>query len=303
MGLSLLEGLSLFDLAEPWPEKLVDIVLPEVKVIYSDVDGTLLGPGGCLFKDSNHNFTSLPAQAILECHLHYIDIVLVSGRGSRQLHGDARLLGFKNWIAELGCQLVYNMGEVVMLNIGNFPISKDTVWQTIRESGAPELLLKKYRGRLEYHYPWSENRECTHIFRGLVDVDEVNLLLEDADFGQLKIIDNGQVKRKSDGLDPQIINAHAYHLLPKESGKASAVRKDRETRGVPKNMCAAIGDSISDLEIAGEVGALFLVRNAVTESPEILDMIKDYPNVFITKESMGLGWAEAVGFLIRRLYR
>ncbi len=303
MGLSLLDRLSLIDIIEPWPAEVIDIMIPEVRVIYSDVDGTLLGPGGCLFKDSNHNFTSLPAQAILECHLHNIDVVLVSGRGRHQLHADARLLGFKNWVSELGCQLVYNMGEVVMLNVGDFPVGPDTIWQTIKESGAPDLLLKKYKGRLEYHYPWSENRECTHVFRGSIDVEEANLLLEDTNFGRLKVLDNGRVRRKSDDLDPEILDIHAYHLLPKASGKASAVRKDREMRDIPKNMCAAIGDSISDLELAEEVGILFLVRNAVTESPEILDMVKNYPNVFLTKEPMGLGWAEAVGFLIRRLYR
>ncbi|MCL6473214.1 MAG: hypothetical protein K6T91_10480 [Firmicutes bacterium] len=303
MGLDLLERLSIAEYVEPWPAELIDIMVPELKVIYSDVDGTLLGPGGCLFMDANHQFTSIPAQAILECHMHRIDVVLISGRNRHQLHSDARILGFKNWIAELGCQLVYNMGEIVVLNVGDFPAEENNVWKEIQKSGAPELLLNKFKGLLEYHYPWSENRECTHLLRGSIDVEAANAFLQDAGFEQLKIIDNGPVRRRSENLSPDILRIHAYHLLPKASGKASAVRKDRETREIPRNMCAAIGDSVADLELAPEVGVLFLVRNAVLEDPEIMNKIHEFGNVFITRESMGLGWAEAVGFLIRRLYR
>jgi len=300
VALELLEKIALIDQIEPWPLELINSMVPEVKVIYSDVDRTLLGPGGSLFMGPDYNYTGKPAQAVLRCHLHNIDVVLISGRGHSQLREDARILGFKNWISELGCQISYNMGEVMILNIGDFPAGEATVWQTIMSSGAPDFLLNKYKGYLEYHIPWSDNREFTHIFRGWIDIAEINGLLQDQGFEQLKIVDNGKILRRSSSLDPRLTEIHAYHLLPKASGKASAVRKDRETRGIPKNKCAAIGDSISDLEIASEVGILFLVRNAITDSPEILEKVGDYPNVFITQGAMGLGWAEAVNFLIDR---
>lgn len=303
MGLGVLDKLSVIDYVEPWPAELIDLMAPETRVIYSDVDGTLLGPGGCLFLDSNHGYTSSPAQAIVSCHLHKIDVVLVSGRNRVQLHADARILGFNNWISELGCQIAYNSGQVLMSNIGEFQAGERTVWEAIKESGAPELLLKEYDRRLEYHLPWSDNREFTHMFRGWIDVDEANALLKDSGFGGLKIIDNGKVRRRSERLDPKITEVRAYHLLPEASSKASAVRKDQETRGIAKSRCAAIGDSIADLELAPEVGVLFLVRNAVFENPEILELLKDHPNVFITHGEMGLGWAEAIRFLIGRNYR
>jgi len=292
-----LDKLLLLENTQPWPDELIDIIGSETRVIYSDVDGTLLGPGGCLFKDSEHNFTGLPAQAILECHLRGIDIVLVSGRNRRQLYSDARLLGFKNWISELGCQISYNMGEVLVLNVGDFMTDEESVWQSIEDLGAPGLLLGEYRGWLEYHQPWSENRECTHLFRGLIDTDGANELLKEQGFEQLKVIDNGVIKRRSENLSKSIKEVHAYHLLPRASSKASAVRKDREVRNIPKKMTAAIGDSAADLELAPEVGVLFLVRNAVLENDDLMDRIKDLPNVFITHESMGLGWAEAIDFL------
>jgi len=303
VGLGMLDRLNVIDYVEPWHAELINLMAPETRVIYSDVDGTLLGPGGCLFLDSNHGFTSSPAQAIVSCHLHKIDVVLVSGRNRAQLHSDVRILGFKNWISELGCQIAYNLGEVLVSNIGDFQAGEETVWKAIEESGAPQLLLDEYDRRLEYHLPWSENREFTHMFRGRIDVEEANALLKKNGFTELKIIDNGKVRRRSARLDPQITEVHAYHLLPTASSKTSAVRKDQETRGIAKGMCAAIGDSIADLELAPEVGVLFLVRNAVLENPEILERLGDYPNVFITHEEMGLGWAEAIRFLIGREYR
>lgn len=272
-------------------------LVPAPKALYSDVDGTLLGPGGCLFLDAGHRLTLEPARAIMACHLSQLDVLLVSGRRRLQLHGDARVFGFNNWIAELGCQLVYNRGEVVIENVGDFPTNGKTVYQTIEESGAPRLLLEEYAGKLEYHTPWSDERECTHVMRGYVNVNEVNALLGREGLEGLKLVDNGRVHRTSLGLSLDLPEIHAYHLLPKESGKASAVRKDREIRNIPKESAVAIGDAASDLELADEVAILFLVANALCENHNLAEQIREKENVIVTKRAMGLGWAEAIGYL------
>lgn len=276
---------------------LVKSLAPQPKVLYSDVDGTLLGPGGCLFLNAERQLTLTPARAILACHLHKLDVVLVSGRRRLQLLGDARVFGFNNWIAELGCQLVYNQGELVVQNTGDFRTDGKTIFQAIEDSGAPALLLERYKGRLEYHIPWSDDRECTHALRGSIDVREANDLLVSSGHADLKIIDNGRVHRKSLDLEVEVADLHAYHLLPKASDKASAVRKDREIRGLPKEATAAIGDAASDLDLADEVGIFFLVANALAENHGIAERAASKGNVIITEGAMGLGWAEAIGYL------
>jgi hypothetical protein len=285
---------------EPMPEEVLKELAPKVKVIYTDVDGTLLGPKGCLFLTADNQLTLVPAQAIISCHLNHFDVVLISGRRSKQLHGDARIFGFNNWIAEMGCQIVYRLGEVTILNIGDFEVSEGNVWQTIKASGAPKLLLNHYARRLEYHTPWSEGRECSHVFRGLIDVQEANELLRSEGYLNLKVVDNGVIHRTSPQLSADLPEIHAYHLLPKASSKASAVRKDRELRGIPKEATIAIGDAESDLELAPEVGALFLVRNALTDYSKLAEKIKAYSNVFVTRELMGLGWAEVINMILGR---
>jgi phosphoglycolate phosphatase len=283
-----------------WQQQLLDELVPELKVIYSDIDGTLLGPGGCLFKDSQHGLTGVPALAIIQCHIENIDIVPVSGRTSRQLHSISRVLGFESWISELGCQITYNNGESAVKNIGNYPETDFSVWESILNDGSPALLFENFTGRLEYHSPWDQDRDFTHLLRGSIDLTAANNLLFANGFTNLKIVDNGRVRRRSIALHPDIEEVRAYHLLPLDSSKATAVSKDISLRGIDKSSTIAIGDSESDLQLAESVGALFLVKNSLTDSPQLLKQLDTYGNVFVTQDEMGLGWAEVVRYLLRR---
>src|SRR5207244_1600608 len=52
-----------------------------------------------------------------------------------------------------------------------------TIAEQIERAGAPALLLERYRGFLEYHEPYHTAREVSHLFRGLVDAEEVDRVL------------------------------------------------------------------------------------------------------------------------------
>lgn len=273
-------------------------LIAKPRVIYTDVDATLLGPGGCLFLDSEKTYTLAAAEAVIRALEHGYDVVMVSGRHARQLHGDARILGFRHYIAELGCLVVYDLGEQQLLNVGDFPLTRETVYETISESGAPRLLFKHFEGRLEYHKPWSELRLCTHALRGYVDVDEANDVLDKAGFGNLKIVDNGLVSRRTGELRWDLPEVHVYHLLPKEAGKVQGVLRDRQERSIPMEETIAIGDAASDLELAPYVGAFFLVRTSAELTEDWLAAIAAHDNVFVADHAMGVGWAEAIHFLL-----
>ncbi|HAW60534.1 MAG TPA: hypothetical protein DCW86_03610 [Actinobacteria bacterium] len=271
--------------------------LGRVRVVYTDVDGTLLGPGGCLFLTADKKYTLEPAKAIIAAQKRDLDIVMISGRSARQLHGDARILGLKNYIAELGCQIVYDLGREIILNVGGFPCGEKTILEAINESGAVDLLFQTFPEKLEYHTPWSEGRECTHVFRGYIDVDLANELLRENGHDDLEVVDNGIIHTLGDLKD--IPEVHAYHLLPKGGGKPAGLRRDREIRGIPKRETVAIGDAFADLVLAPEVGALFLVRNALNGNAGLAEEITKYENVFVTEEEMGLGFAEVIGYLAK----
>lgn len=276
-------------------------LLKDVKVIYTDVDGTLLGPDGSLFATTKGRLSLYPAKALVRLKEKEIDVVMVSGRSRRQLFSDARLLGFKNYIAELGCEIIYNLGERVYLNAPAGLKLPESLYSLIKDSQAPDILLDNYKGLLEYHTPWSKGRECTHVFRGFVNIDEVNTLLIENGYEWLNLIDNGIVNRKGT-LKKDLTEVHAYHLLPKGSGKESGVRRDLKLRGLKKGQTMAIGDALSDLSLADEVGSLFLVANAFTKnSQKIYDSIRLSENVFITPLSMNLGFAQAAFELLNVL--
>jgi len=267
-----------------------------LKVVYTDLDNTLLGPDASLFLGPDRRYSLEPARALVALLSAGVEITPVSGRNNAQLHELARLTGLRSYIAELGCLIFYEQGREVFAN-HDFPVPEGwNLRQAVADSGAPALLLDSYDGRLEYHTPWSEKQECTHLFRGLIDVEEANKLLAQNGFSGLRLVDNGRC-RSSDTL-ARLPETHAYHLLPRKAGKASAIRADQKRRGLSPKETVAFGDSLADLEMAEAVGSFFLVRNDISADPALTSALGDYSNVYSTTNSMGVGWAEAVSLLL-----
>ena len=256
-----------------------------LRCVYTELDATLLGSGASLFRDGKGNFTLLPARALEACHRAGAEVVPVSGRRRTMLHEDARLLGSTAYVYEMGGGLVVD-GEHMSLTPGFAAEDGKTVYEQIEESGAPKLLLDSFPGRLEYHEPWHEGREITHLLRGLVDVDTANGLLEHHGLADLRIVDNGTVAPKPSLPDlPE--RPHAYHLLPRSASKAEGVAAHMRVRGYAPEECIGVGDSDEDLGMADSVGRFFLVANATAWG-------SGKPNVEMTEASHGEGFYEAV---------
>ncbi len=267
-----------------------------LKVVYTDLDNTLLGPDASLFLGPDRQYTLEPARALVALMRAGIEVTPVSGRNNAQLHELARLTGLRSYIAELGCLIYYEQGREVFAN-HDFPVPKGkNLHQAVDDSGAPAFLLDSFDGRLEYHTPWSERQKCTHLFRGFINVEEANELLAQGGFSGLRLVDNGHC-RSSDTLAP-LPETHAYHLLPTKAGKASAIRADQKHRGLSPEETVAFGDSLADLEMAEVVDSFFLVRNNISTDPALARALENHSNVYTTTGSMGVGWAEAVSLLL-----
>jgi phosphoglycolate phosphatase len=263
-----------------------------LRAVYLDLDGTLLGPGASVLRDVEGAFTLLGVRALEACHRAGAEVVLMSGRREAQVMEDARLFGQTAYIYEAGSGLVVD-GEHEWLTGGLVPRDGRTIFDQIADSGAPELLLSRYPGRLEYHEPWHRNREVSHLFRGLVDVFEADALLAEHGHDDLRLVDNGVVSRRSPAL-AELPQVRAYHLVPGRASKAGAVARHRQIRALAREECIAVGDSREDLACAEHVGAFWLVANAVTRDPTIREAAAAHPNVRIAEESHGAGVYEAV---------
>jgi hydroxymethylpyrimidine pyrophosphatase-like HAD family hydrolase len=262
-----------------------------MRCVYVDLDGTLLGPGGSLLLGGDGRFSLLGARALEACARAGAEVVLYSGRKQSSVFEASRLIGSTAYVFELGCGLVVD-GALEWLTGGIEPSEgAGSIYEQIASSGAPALLLSRFDGRLEYHTPWSIGREVSHLFRGDVDLTEASALLEEADLGWLRLVDNGVIHEHR---MPGLAITRAYHLIPAAASKARAVARHMQARQYAADECIAVGDSREDMDAATVVGCFWLVRNALDRDPSLVHIASATPRVRIASESYGAGVYEAV---------
>jgi len=260
-----------------------------LRCVYTDLDGTLLGRWGSLFRDADGGFSPLQARALEACFRADVEVVIMSGRREPQVMSDARLIGQASYIYEAGCGVVID-GERTFLTGGWVPDDDGTPAEKMLAAGIPDLLFERFPGKLEWHHPWHTERRLSHLFRGDVDVDVANATLAGHGHDDLRFLDNGVIARRMEGVEV----AHAYHLVPGGASKAKAVGFHLRARGYAPEECIAIGDSVEDLDAAGAVGHFFVVANGPERDPAMREAIAGHPNVTVTEGRMGDGFYEAV---------
>jgi hydroxymethylpyrimidine pyrophosphatase-like HAD family hydrolase len=262
-----------------------------VSCLYLDLDGTLLGRGASLLHDGEGRVSIEGVRAVQACLRADVEVVLMSGRRRAQVQEDARLLGQSAYIFEAGACVVLD-GEEHWLTGELIGGDAGTIAAQIERSGAPAMLLERYAGRLEYHEPWHVDREVSHLFRGLVDAAEVDRVLAEHGHGDLRLVDNGVVTRRSPAL-AGLPHVRGYHLVPAGASKRAAVAFHRRARGYARGETFAVGDSREDLACSSEVGAMWLVANAVARDPSIAEQLASH-DARVADAEYGAGVYEAV---------
>jgi hydroxymethylpyrimidine pyrophosphatase-like HAD family hydrolase len=274
-------------------------VVAVLRALYVDLDGTLLGPGGSLLTRADGSFSLDGVRALEACARAGVEVVIYSGRRLSSVAEDARLMGQRSYIFELGAGLVLD-GELEWLTGGCVPSAQaGTIHQQIAASGAPARLLEAFAGRLEYHVPWSNGREVSHLFRGQVDSDEVAAVLADG-HEWLRLVDNGVMAAHGGtagfvdyGLSDDVERVHGYHLVPAVASKARAVARHMQNRGYQREQCIACGDSREDMDAAEVVGTFWMMSNGLTEDPTLCAEVTR-AGARVTTEPFGAGVYEAV---------
>ncbi len=80
--------------------------MQELKVVYVDLDGTMLGRNGSLLHDSAGNFSRASIKGLEACSRAGVEVVIKSGRRYQQVQAAARLLGQSSYICEVGALLI-----------------------------------------------------------------------------------------------------------------------------------------------------------------------------------------------------
>ena len=257
----------------------------KLQALYVDLDNTLLGRDASILHDGEGRVTNLGMRAIEACHRAGVEVVIMSGRRRAQVMEDARLLGTRAYIFEAGAAVIDGPDEEWLTEPyfpGDDP-AHPTVFEQVAATGAPDLLLDRYHGELEWHDPWHRDRDVSHLFRGSVDALDATALLQEHGHEELRLIDNGSIGR--DGLS-------AYHLVPAGVSKGRAVARHMQVRGLDPDACIAVGDSREDLTTAEAVGTFWLVANALDRDPLLVGALPR--NARIAEAGHGPGVYEAV---------
>jgi hydroxymethylpyrimidine pyrophosphatase-like HAD family hydrolase len=276
-----------------------------LRAVYVDLDGTLLGPRGSLFRDSALGFTMDGARVLQACDRAGVEVVIYTGRAEYGVDDLMRLLGQRSYIFELGCGIVID-GEHEWLTGDLVPSEeRGTIFEQIEATGAPKLLLDTFPGRLEYHTPWSVGREVSHVFRGLVPAEEASAVLDQAGLGWLRLVDNGVISGHGDHGAPhwtiEVERVHCYHLIPSPASKARGVARHMQIRGYTREEVIACGDSREDMEAADVVSTFWLMANAIEQDPTLASDIAGRANVRVASVGHGAGVYEAVVTMLAEL--
>lgn len=268
--------------------------LASARALFTDLDGTLLGRGASILADGQGRPNLDAVTAIARLNATDLRVVMTSGRNARQLREGSRLLGWTDFIGEMGCIRSYDRGARIVYDTGIWPVDAvragETPYEAIVRAGAVDMLMERFPGLIEYHDPWHLDREVTHMLRGNVDVIEAQALLDTLPL-PVTIVDNGIIHPRTHGLTCGEI--HAIHLVPTGTSKQGAIAKYVVESGAGPADGISIGDSAADVAMADVTGLMVCVRNGL-DDPYLLARAKGRSNIVATHATHGSGWAELV---------
>ncbi len=267
-----------------------------VRIVYTDLDGTMVGPRGSFWHTAAGTPTTDPASALAALHRAGVPLVLVSGRTHGQLVEAARIFAADGTIAELGSLVGWDGGRATHLLTGELPAEHAgrAPMDVMVELGIVDDLLAAHPGRLEWHEPWHADHVADAMLRGRTDPRAVDAWLADLGAPWLALKDNGRIPAlERFTLAPEAHPPHVYHLMPRGVSKGTAIAWDLARRGIDPAAAVAIGDSVSDLEMAPAVGRLWITANGASVEG-MADLLAAVPNATVTDAPMGEGWAQSI---------
>ena len=267
-------------------------ILASAHTLFTDLDGTLLGRGASVLTDGEGKPNLDAVTAITRLNAAGLRVVMTSGRNARQLREGSRLLGWTDFIAELGCIRSYDRGAKVVYDTGEWPegatLPGETPYEAIVRVGAVALLMEAFPGLVEYHDPWHLDREVTHILRGNLPVAEAQAALDTLPL-PVTIVDNGIIHPPRHHLTCKEI--HAIHLVPTGTSKAHAIAQYLDDRGASRSQALSIGDSAADVAMAGATSLMACVANGLAD-PHLIASARGRSDVCAVRATFGSGWAE-----------
>ena len=283
-------------------QSVVTARLARVRYVFSDLDGTMYGPGSCVLKNAAGAHSLAMVETLVALKRAGIEVVLTSGRNRSMMHEDSRLLGINSYIGEMGGLIMldreHNEWEYYTADMPFDPESGLTPHQVIEQTGVCERIIERWPGLIEYHNDMSTGykyREVTVGMRGEVPDAEVEEILADADV-PLEWGDNGFLNYVSAPTTlalPEGVRGRAFNITPAGLGKGRAMERFCAARGIDRTQVLAIGVSVSDFLMAEATGGFILVENGLKD-PEASAFLASHDDAFVTRGRTVDGWVAAM---------
>lgn len=280
--------------------------LGRVRYVFTDLDGTMLGPGSCVLLDNGGNHSLDFVSTLLDLKRAGVEVIPCSGRNRSMLHEDVRLLGLNSYIGEMGGLLMLdhkkNEWEYFTADMPYDPASGLTPHEVIEQTGVLDEFMGRWPGMLEFHNDMStgyKHREVTVGMRGEVPDDEVRAII-DAAGAQLCWGDNGYLNYISAPTTlelPEGVRGRAFNLMPQGLDKGRAVARFCELRGIDPAETLSIGDASSDFLMADATSLFFLVENGLKD-PRAAEFLEAHENAYVTRGRILDGWISSMRTLL-----
>ncbi|MDO4595630.1 MAG: HAD-IIB family hydrolase [Coriobacteriaceae bacterium] len=280
--------------------------LSRIRYVFTDLDGTMLGPGSCVLKDAEGNASLDLVSTLVELKRAGIEVIPCSGRNRSMLHEDVRVLGLNSYIGEMGGLLMLDHKnsewEYYTADMPFDPQGGMTPHEAIEATGILDEFIGRWPGMLEFHNDMSngyKHREVTVGMRGEVPDEEVHAIIEAAG-AQLTWGDNGFLNYISAPTTlklPEGVRGRAFNLMPKGLDKGRGVKRFCEARGIDPAQALSIGDAASDFRMGDATDMFFLVENGL-KSPGAQQFLEGHSGAYITQGKTVDGWVSSMRCLL-----
>jgi Cof subfamily protein (haloacid dehalogenase superfamily) len=266
-------------------------ILKNIKVVVSDIDGTLLSDEGLLDKEVIRLVTQLPQYdvhfTLATGRLHTdlgIDIPLISMDGALLKSHPEGIILFESFVKERYVRQAIQLADSFLLNIAL--CHDDAIFFTERNSVIPQIMEKF--GALYKEVP-SYDDFCDRTLEVVMASDYKD---------SMKYVYNRLGFPYTFGLDRSYFrsqsreNIHYLEIRNKGTSKGMGFKRLLKYLKVKQNCAAVIGDWYNDLSLFHVGGYKVAVANAVTE-------IKNHADFITSRDNNDGGVAEFIEMIIK----
>lgn len=280
--------------------------LARVRYMFTDLDGTMMGPGSSVLANASGEPSLDLVRTLLELRQAGVQVVPCSGRNRAMMREDTRLLGLNAFIGEMGgivmTDLSHDTWEYFTAEMAFDPACGLTPHEVIEQTGLCEAFITRYPGMLEYHNDMSagyKHREVTIGLRGEIP-DEEAIALLDASGMALDWADNGFLNYISAPTTlrlPEGVRGRAFNVMPKGLNKGRGIGRFCEILGIPREETLGIGDAASDFLMADYTGMFIMVENGLAD-PGAEEFLATHPEAVVAPGRIVDAWVAGMRSLL-----